>query len=433
MTMGLSLPISDGARIGGLAFRLSLLVLAVALAFGGAGNGFPPISSCIQLVSVLLLAALAITPANRTEDRFIVVGKILALVAVALPATHLIPLPATVWTALPGRGPALAILAAIGAPPAPHPLSFDPAATLVAALELIPGLALFWAATRLSPSRQRALLAVVVAAALASALLGAVQRGTGTATIFADAHAAFGPGLFVNRNHQATLMLVAMVLTPVVAGPMRRAAVPFALLLFAGGVIATTSRAGLALLPLAFTLTALLTVERRPSARALSIALVALAFLSAAAWAGGAVQLAAGRFADGTERYAFWRATLAATRDVWPWGSGIATFDAFYPLYEPDALIGPYRIPAAHNDYLQLLLEGGLPALVLMIAGLALLVTAAVAARRRPLGRAAAAGIVILLIHSAVDFPLRMMALSAVFGLLAGVLLSAAERPGASS
>jgi O-antigen ligase len=327
----------------------------------------------------------------------------------------------------------LAILAAIEAAPAAHSLSFDPDATLVAGLELLPGVALFWAATRLSPPRQRALLAIVVAAALVSALLGAVQRATGSATIFADAHAAFGPGLFVNRNHQATLMLIAMVLTPVVAGPAWRAAVPFALLLFAGGVIATTSRAGLVLLPLAIALATILTFERRPGRRVLSIGLVAIALVAATAWASGAVQLVAARFADGTERYAFWHATLAATRDVWPWGSGIATFDAFYPLYEPDALIGPYRIPAAHNDYLQLLLEGGLPALVLMIAGLALLVAAAVTARHRPLARAATAGIAILLLHSAVDFPLRMMALSAVFGLLAGVLLSAADRSGASS
>ncbi|MBB4153898.1 O-antigen ligase [Sphingomonas jinjuensis] len=368
-----------------------------------------------------------------TDGRFVLFAKILILAVAALPAIHLIPLPVTMWTALPGRAPALAILAAIGASPAPHPLSLDPAATLAAGLELIPGIAFFWAATRLSPQRQRALLAIVILVALVSALLGAFQRATGAVTIFADAHAPFGPGLFVNRNHQATLLLVAIVLTPAVMGPRRRAAIPIVLLLFAGGIVATTSRAGLALLLPALAIAALLSVERRPRPRDVAIGGVALAVAVAAAWASGAVQLVATRFADGSERYAFWQATLAATRDFWPWGSGIATFDKIFPLYESDALIGPYRIPAAHNDFLQLLLEGGLPALVLIVAGIGLLTAAAHAARRRSLGQAAAAGLAILLIHSALDFPLRMMALSAVFGLLSGILLSAADRRGTAS
>lgn len=413
---------------GPIFFIATCVTLATTLLLGGSGDSYVILSATIQLVSLALIALAICTPAIERTGRFTLFGKILSIGILALPLCHLIPLPASVWTALPGRAPALEVLATIGAPPSMHPLSLDPAATLAAALELLPGIALFWAAARLTPARQRQLLAIVVLFAFASATLGAFQRAAGFGLGFADAHAAYGPGLFVNRNHQATLMLVAIVLVPGVVGRGLGLAVPFAVLVFAGGVVATTSRAGLTLLPVAIAVAAWLTLDRRLRPREALAGLAFLALVGTAAYAGGAIRLVADRFSDGSDRFAFWKATIAAMSDFAPWGSGISTLPTTLPLHESDMMVGEFRVPAAHNDVLQLAAEGGIPALLLLAAGIALLAAAAWRAGGGRISAGASAAIALIAIHSIVDFPLRMMALSGLFGLLAAIALTGADR-----
>jgi O-antigen ligase len=83
----------------------------------------------------------------------------------------------------------------------------------------------------------------------------------------------------------------------------------------------------------------------------------------------------------------------------------------------------------AHNDYLELLVEAGVPGLAALAAAAAVLALALWRARRDPpAGSAAlalfgAAGLLILAIHSLVDYPLRSMSIAMAAAVCAGIIL----------
>lgn len=427
-------------HLGAPVSAVALIVLAATLILGGAGDGYPMIGAAIQMAAIFLLALCAIAPGPSRFGAITRCGIVLIIAATLLPLLHLLPLPPALIPEVPGRDHAAAVWAMIGVDANWRPLSLDRGYTLDTMLELLPALGLFWAALLVGRRRQRALLAVVVAVAVISALVGVFQRASGVFYLFADAHDRNATGLFVNRNHQATFLLVAMVLVPAalsavtsLRGAARTGVIAAAALLFAGGVIATTSRAGLILLPLALAATAFLTLETRVRAGALLGGIAALVIAGAIVAQNAAVRLVLARFAQVDERAIYWQDSIPAIRAFWPAGSGIGTFTRVFPIYEDDTLVAGTRINAAHNDYVQLLLEGGLPAAVLIVAGVALIGWAIIRLGRAPpgearLGQAAGAAIVIVLLHSIVDYPLRMLSMMAVLGLLAGVLLTGADR-----
>ena len=111
-------------------------------------------------------------------------------------------------------------------------------------------------------------------------------------------------------------------------------------------------------------------------------------------------------------------------------GTGFGTFVPIYQSAESLESVVPQYINHAHNDYLELLLEGGVPAACLLLCFLvvmALLLLQSSKSGRAPerplINLAAAAGILVLMLFSLVDFPLRMPALSAPFALLCATLL----------
>ena len=93
-------------------------------------------------------------------------------------------------------------------------------------------------------------------------------------------------------------------------------------------------------------------------------------------------------------------------------------------MVEPNSLLSTIYLNEAHNEPLQLAIEGGLPALLLLLLFLgwwAQAVVRAVRAResnpRRPLAMAMATASLIMMLSSLVDYPLRTPLLSAVFAL----------------
>ncbi|RMD70793.1 MAG: O-antigen ligase family protein, partial [Gammaproteobacteria bacterium] len=101
-------------------------------------------------------------------------------------------------------------------------------------------------------------------------------------------------------------------------------------------------------------------------------------------------------------------------------GAGLGTFYAVFPRYRGEDAEGFFD--HAHNDYLEILDEGGIIGLGLLGGAVVLSLAASVLAqarRRDPLlrgmGFAATMGIAALLIHSAVDFNLQIPANAATF------------------
>jgi O-antigen ligase len=128
--------------------------------------------------------------------------------------------------------------------------------------------------------------------------------------------------------------------------------------------------------------------------------------------------------------------TLAAVKAYWPIGSGFGSFVPVFQNFEHSAAFTPQYINHAHDDYLELLLEGGLLGVLIAVAGLAWVAIAAVRATGWPTGRdkdlprVAAVIVLLLLVHSVVDYPLRTAGLATVFGLACALLTPALASEG---
>jgi O-antigen ligase len=126
--------------------------------------------------------------------------------------------------------------------------------------------------------------------------------------------------------------------------------------------------------------------------------------------------------------------TLRAAIANLPFGSGFGTFTPVYEQFAPRTLLGEYYVNHAHNDWLELWLTGGIPAIVLVIGFLAWLVVSISNLWRdgEPgspvldlvLAQAASIVIVLLLAHSAIDFPLRVVAVTVLFAIACAYLIA---------
>ena len=117
-----------------------------------------------------------------------------------------------------------------------------------------------------------------------------------------------------------------------------------------------------------------------------------------------------------------------------PFGSGFGTFTAVYPSFEPpqDVLDNRY-VNHAHDDVLELWLEGGAMSLLLMAVFSGWLFMASTKIWRQApadshaidvlLARAATIVIPIIIVHSVFDYPLRTDAMMAVFALSCALLV----------
>ena len=427
------------------------IVLAAALLLGGGTmQGLPGDAIVIALGLLLAVLLVAAWPARALSPyRFEL--ALLAAVLV-LPLLQLLPLPPALWTALPGRAALAAQQATVGIAPHWAPLSLDPAGTWRAWLALLPGASLFVAALTLDTRRLERLTALIPLLALAGALLGFAQVAGGPGSplrLFAYTQRGSAEGFFANRDHFADLLNVAMLLTAAWLIALwlqpRAQASGRALVMAAGwvtlaalliGLLLTQSRAGVALG--ALTLLAIVVLAWRAGqakprlARRVAMTLLVIAMLSLQ-W--GLYAVLARLHQDVFEDARWWimRTTWIAAQHYGWLGSGIGSFVHVLPQFQSRATLIPPYVNHAHDDYLELWLEGGIPALLLMLTFVAWWVTRSLRAwRMLPamadadahaalpmlLRCAAAVGMLVLLLHASVDYALRTLALEATLAVL---------------
>ncbi|MEZ5428950.1 MAG: O-antigen ligase family protein [Pyrinomonadaceae bacterium] len=111
-------------------------------------------------------------------------------------------------------------------------------------------------------------------------------------------------------------------------------------------------------------------------------------------------------------RFHFWEVALKVFRDHPLIGSGLDSFGTVFPHY--DSWNGQFRVEQAHNDYLQILSDGGIPAFLSVLAFIFLLFKRSLRVIgesenrfRRSTAIGALAGCFGVLLHSFFDFPLR--------------------------
>src|SRR5262249_15622182 len=96
-----------------------------------------------------------------------------------------------------------------------------------------------------------------------------------------------------------------------------------------------------------------------------------------------------------------------------------------------------FYVNHVHNDWLELWLTGGIPAIVLVVGFLVWLVAAMVRVWKSgepeapildlALAQAASISIVLLLLHSAIEFPLRVTAVTVLFAIACAYLIPRRE------
>jgi hypothetical protein len=395
----------------------------------------------LQPLAILIGAALVLIP-GEIRWRAVRTPLLLLTALAVVMGAQLVPLPPAVWQALPGREQLGSYIGAAGLDAVWRPLSLTPDLTLASLIGLgVPAAGLI-AFASLPEQRTHQLLSFLIIAVALSALLGLSQLAGGPNSIFytySITNSGSAVGLFANRNHQALLVAMAFPMLAILAlsrqhDPQRQrvlrwiyAAIAIALIPF---IIVIGSRAGiiLGIIGLAFAIWIIkssgqITRDNNAAMHRL-IRKVILPATSAAA--AGVVlatvflsrdealrRLYAMDISDDV-RLEYLPILLRISLNFLPFGSGFGSFDPVFRYYEPDALLQPRYLNHAHNDWVELVMTGGVPAaaIALVFGMWALHRFIALRAWRPTNSRArfaclGFAMIVLGLIASVVDYPLR--------------------------
>jgi O-antigen ligase len=338
--------------------------------------------------------------------------------------------------------------------PLARSLSFDPNATRFIVIEVI-ALLIYFAATLVfvdTPKRLRLLVRTITIFGFFLAIFGLTQSFTSPTRVYwireLPQSQAFGP--FINRHHFAGYMelTIGLPLGLVFSNAVEREkkfVYLFAAGLMAIALIMTNSRGGIiSLVAELLFLVSLMGIRRRhrkqqseKKPRLQSAAIKAgLALAMVVALFGGVVLLggeeALSRLVGSvntddptTGRAHFWGVTVDIIKNHPVIGTGLGAFGVVYTGY--DSRNGLYRLQQAHNDYLQVLSDGGIVGAVLGLVFLIALFRMGFARResrddfRRGVATGALAGCFAVLVHSFFDFTLHTTANTLLFLVLAAL------------
>lgn len=353
--------------------------------------------------------------------------------ALLLPLIQLVPLPPSMWQALPGRQLFVEAAGASGQPQPWRPWSIVPGATANAAASLIVPIVTLLLLGALRPEERLRLPALLLGFVVASTLFGLLQfSGAGVNNVFVNDSPGVMSGTLANRNHFALLLALGCLLVPGWVFhdggrvQWRAAAGVGLLLLLVLAILGTGSRAGIGLGGVALLVATML--GWRGIRRALRhaprwvlpalVALVATLFvtlvlISVAADRAVAIQRVFAIDAEQDMRGRALPTVLAMVRSYFPFGSGLGGFDPMFRIAEPFSLLKPTYFNHAHNDLLEIALDAGLPGLLLLTAGLIWWGREGIAAWRagggghRDSARTGGAMLLLVIIASAFDYPAR--------------------------
>jgi O-antigen ligase len=428
-----------------------LLILA-AVVFGGASGDNLLRQGAVELISVPVFSGAAWT--LWRSGRLAHHRRALALVALIplVPLLHLAPLPPAIWQALPGREPLVEALALAGMAHRWMPMTVTPEQTWLSLLFLFPPFAILLSVAAASETQRWRLAVVAVATALLAAVWAAAQVASGSDPALLahqTIHGYLPIGPFSNRNHQAMLMVVGAALAGVwpatiaarsrAAGPGELVVGTVLLAIFCVAGLATQSRAGVAGLAIvAAGCVAMVALAAPPSRRRrgplIAVGGVLATGLGVAVLVGmQALQSRFAMLAEREGRMEFWPDIVTAGLAYQPFGAGIGAFETVFIQAEPLDRMRTVYIDQAHNDFLELWVDAGWPGILVAVIVLAFLarrmVGVWVASGREAgggadnLARAGSLICLVLILHSAVDYPLGVEALAVMFALGAGLVL----------
>lgn len=430
-------------RYSGAFWMLALLLVMTLLLGGGSRADIASLMVLRPAAAVLLCYGIwGLTREQMADHRFLFC---IASAVVGLVLAQLIPLPPAAWSLLPGRELVTDIDRAAGLGAVWRPLSLVPSATWNALFSLIPPLAAIVLAVRLTSDESWGLLPVIIGIGVISAILALLQLGgdaDGPLYLYKETNRGSAVGLFANRNHHAVFLAA---LLPVLAAygsfgaPSSldyrlRTTLALAIgVFFIVLILVIGSRAGLLLMLLALPGMPLLyrfPESQRPTRRRIArpllwavlvvLALIALGMLTSALGRALAIERLL-QPVDTEVRYKAWGQVLAMTWHYFPAGTGFGSFADVFKVDEPHRLLSIFTFNHAHNDWLELILTGGVAACLLLV-----IVAVALVMRMRTLSSGprdthhlmASLGmwiIALFALASLGDYPLRVPSIACLF------------------
>ena len=437
---------------------LAALLIGLAMIFGGGGSTAPASELALEaFAAAILVGWLWLDRASSFRHAPHSLWIILTL-TIAVPTLQLAPLPPALWHRLPGHDVERAALALVGQADSWRAWSVAPSRTLATLLSLGPCLLVMVMTAGLARAGRTQAVAMVAAVGGLAMLVGAAQMAGGDAGTFRFYGTRSGnlEGFQANRNHAADVLLIGMVAFAaaarewqqrwrsvqsgrVASGPAFPAAVLGVSALFSIATVVTASRAGAALLPLGWLGVLLVLRPRLRFDRRMLVALAVAAVLAALAGAwvvqhNHVIARITARFTlDQEFRPRIWADSLYAARAYLPLGSGMGTFVPVFQAIERLENVDVFLTNRAHNDYLELAIEGGAAALAALLVIAAVIVRrAGIGIRRPPAGSMpqvvfALVTLSVIALHSLVDYPLRSMSLQCLAGLAVGLLMASSD------
>lgn len=334
-------------------------------------------------------------------------------------------------------------------------LSFDPYSTRLVIVQ-ITTLLIFFAASLVfidTPHRLRIIVRTIAIFGFVLAIFGMTQSFTSPTKVYwvreLAQSTAFGP--FINRHHFAGYMelAIAIPLGLLFSGAIegeKKLLYIFSAGMMGVALILTNSRGGIISLVAEILFLVVIVGLRRRShasgtearkrrvrsgvARAVLALMLIIGIVGVTVWVGG--EQALSRFVGSvnsedptTGRAHFWNVTLDIIRAHPLIGTGLGAFGVVYTRY--DTHNGLYRLEQAHNDYLQVLSDGGILGAALGLFFILALFRMGLQRResgddfRRGVATGALAGCFAVLVHSFFDFTLHTTANALLFLVLAAL------------
>ena len=393
---------------------------------------------------------------GRGSDRWL--DGLLALCLVVA-AGQLVPLPAGMHDTLTANGTAVTRALALGVPTrTPRaPISIDPESTAWALVLGAAYIGLFWSAREIFAfGGVRKAIRGIAVLGLGLTVLVAVQRTTSPKLLYWNwqplsvGATPYGP--FVNRNALAAWLAMAIPLALGYAIARRQsdpgrgrgfaaavAAIDSTTLLLAGsaclmmvGLLGSLSRSGVFAAGIGLTMFVVLSQGRLTGGRAAAGVAAGVAALVAIASMYANLGALAVRMQETTElgewgRPVIWRDTVAMIRDFPLTGVGAGAFKRGMLVYQAGSR--QFFFNHAHNEYLQLVAEGGV--LLAVPAALAIVAAVAAIAGRLRVDHSAVfwirvgaiAGLIAVAVQSIFDTSLRTPADGVLFAVVAAIAL----------
>jgi len=450
---------SDSARLAMFCVYIGFVMLL------GGSSRFDVQSLPFLYMIACLFGAYALSQIRRENVANLGFPLIMLLAIMALMVVQLIPLPPSVWLALPQRDIVWDIGELMQIEQPWRPISFSPAGTLNSLSSMLVPLAAIFLYAILN-DRHRKFLPVIflVVAGISAfwALLQIIGPDRGPLYLYNVTNNGNAVGLFANRNHHGVFLACAILLSfwYIADNQMMKRPAPLNISLAFGLVIflvpmifVVGSRAGLGIALLALILGGMMVLRgwldrsdgaagdsrskkvggRQTSGNILSrnwmiIGAIGSLLLLIVFTILGSRSVAFDRLFEQDEIEGLRIKLLPVFQnmgmDFFPFGSGFGSFEYVYRIYEPFDFLEPRYLNLAHNDWAQWFIETGFVGLLILLAGLIWFgrvigkLVKMKRGRRQNCYVALVLVVLIWLLASIVDYPLRTPSMMVFFTLI---------------